>query len=613
MEKLQWQFELLDRLSGPAHKAHRALDRLQDSLAKVNGEKTRAGAASRAASSGLESWITKASSAINVAGALAGSIASVTTSLVSMGASLANAVIHQAQFHQSTMTTFNTLLRNEAGGGRREFAASLRLGSMLAGTTEDFVSQRRDLLTAGFTDRGDRDVAFALMQDMAAMRPDNPQIASQLSLVFGQILGQDRVMGNDLLQLQTVGVGRGDFARQLVASRTGRSADQVTHAEVTRMLATISHGGVRGNESLRAIAAIVQGRTGQRLGGFAAAQGDSIAGMMSNVMDAPATILQRFFLRMGGADGAPGMQSFVRALRAINDLLKDGNPVAERIMRVFEQLINGVFGELDNVNPRALIEGIVGTMERLVPVVISVVRWFRIVFGEGWKVFSQMMGPLLQAFGRSGNDQTFVKLLERTGQVLGFLVGVVAWFVGTSIMGFVAVTGTVGEFFAELATLYERIRAFFANAGTWLYDVGRQIVQGLTSGLSSGLGGVLEAMTGINRGVVDSVVRHFQIHSPSLVMADLGANVSEGFALGIERHSPDIHGAFAEPVITAAALANRSAAAAASAGGGINVHMTFQLPDGNAAPEAYAEAVRPIVVSAIAEALERAALEVGSG
>src|SRR5439155_3721706 len=114
---------------------------------------------------------TKANSAIGILGALAGAIRSVTGEITGMGVALGRVVLDQAAFFQSTMTTFNTLLQAERGGGAREFGASLRLANLLPGSTEQFVSQRTDLVTGGFTNRRQRDVVFAMVQDLAAMRP----------------------------------------------------------------------------------------------------------------------------------------------------------------------------------------------------------------------------------------------------------------------------------------------------------------------------------------------------------------------------------------------------------------------------------------------------------
>jgi hypothetical protein len=624
VERLQWQLELLDRISSPADKANKATSRLQLTLKNFRGEMGAADRASRATAGGLESWVTKLNSAISIGSAVIGTIRNIAGAVGELTSAFVSAVVEQATFHESTMTTFNTLMGAAEGG--REFNSTLRMSSSLVGGIQDFVSQRQQLLTGGFDNRRERDVAFAMTQDIGALNMRDSTVSGRAATIFSQILGENRATLENLNQLVNLnaGVSRSGWARAVISNRSGRAMESISQREVSALLRNVT--GVNGQETLRAVGTLIQSRTHTAVGGFAARQGNSLTGRLSNLRDLPATMMQRWFARAGGATAPEGMRAFSDALGRINAMFNDGAPGAERLMRILDRLVNGVFRELfGSGNPEDVVSALLDTLENMVPVVISLVKWFTTIGRTAWPIFRAMLGPLMTAFGNSGNAEWFIRFLQNTGQALGLLGGVVVWFFALFTIGLVTVVGTIVDFVKVigrwLAWLYgvlshplDSINALVSA----FVNLGVAIVTGIGQGIYGAATAVWDAITSVATGAAERFRSLLGIHSPSRVFVGFGANITEGLALGIESGTSRIDSALGSlvpdfaPTITAAGVSARGAGVSVSQGG-VSISLSFVLPEGATSPEAIGNAVRPVVLSAVAEAFERAALETGNG
>ena len=93
----------------------------------------------------------------------------------------------------------------------------------------------------------------------------------------------------------------------------------------------------------------------------------------------------------------------------------------------------------------------------------------------------------------------------------------------------------VGEVLDYIGSIPDRVMGFFADAGSWLVDSGRNIVQGLLDGAGQLLPKIgqffLDKLPGW---IVGPFKAALGIHSPSRVFAGFGENVGEGLALGVE-------------------------------------------------------------------------------
>ena len=378
----------------------------------------------------------------------------------------------------------------------------------------------------------------------------------------------------------------------------------------------------------------IQNRTGQRLGGFAMAQGQGLAGQWSNLMSAPDTLLQNLFLRsQGGAGSTGGLQTFTSFLREVNGLLDPATERGGRFMNVMERLIDGVFGTLFSPGTgTSMVDTLLTTMEQAVPVVLSLARTFRAVAGPAVEGFIAAVRPLMSVLVTMGTDQRGLALWAKFGQILGFLAGAFVTVIGLAVVGFADVVVIFWNGLEGIYNFFAAIGSGIAGAGrafwNWLTGIGRtistfisgidfmalgrSIAQGLANGISAGASLVVQSITGAGGAAIDAVTSQFGIHSPSRVMYGLGAYVSEGFSDGIESGYGGAASALAGLVTgpggmaTASSLA-RGAGALSGASISVEVHVNSSASD----PEAVAREVARVFPIELAKALEEIALESG--
>ena len=84
------------------------------------------------------------------------------------------------------------------------------------------------------------------------------------------------------------------------------------------------------------------------------------------------------------------------------------------------------------------------------------------------------------------------------------------------------------------------IRRILQDAGTWLLNVGHDIVTGLWNGIKNGWTWLTDQIGNLVDGLVKGVKNALGIHSPSRVFAEIGGNVSAGMTQGILDGAPAV-------------------------------------------------------------------------
>lgn len=134
------------------------------------------------------------------------------------------------------------------------------------------------------------------------------------------------------------------------------------------------------------------------------------------------------------------------------------------------------------------------------------------------------------------------------GTVVDFFAGI--W---DGIQGvFSGVADTLGGFFSSAASavesawsgitsffsgIWNQIKGVFSNAASTFLSIGRNIVSGIKNGISNGWNSLVSWLKGKLSGLVDTVLSFFGINSPSRLFADIGENLMEGMAVGIEKNT----------------------------------------------------------------------------
>jgi phage-related protein len=145
----------------------------------------------------------------------------------------------------------------------------------------------------------------------------------------------------------------------------------------------------------------------------------------------------------------------------------------------------------------------------------------------------------------------------------GLWEGTIAWvrnLFETAIAGWRAIFGAVAAWFAGLwdnlkkgwTTVWDgitgffkgipdTIKGFFSGIGTWLYDKGKDLVQGLMDGVKTMAGKVGSFFLDLLPGwIVGPFKAALGIHSPSKVFSEYGANTIEGYLHGIQAGKVDL-------------------------------------------------------------------------
>lgn len=135
----------------------------------------------------------------------------------------------------------------------------------------------------------------------------------------------------------------------------------------------------------------------------------------------------------------------------------------------------------------------------------------------------------------------FVKVMLGKGNdgILGFIKGL-----GKNL-------ANVGE---KAGKIKDQVVDAVKGAGTWLYDTGKNIIDGLTNGIEDFIGNVKESAEHIAKKVQDGVADFLGIHSPSRVMYRFGRYVVIGFANGMrnnEKYAVKSVNSFARAIKTA--------------------------------------------------------------
>ena len=126
---------------------------------------------------------------------------------------------------------------------------------------------------------------------------------------------------------------------------------------------------------------------------------------------------------------------------------------------------------------------------------------------------------------------------------------------------------------AEIRKAAKRLGIVGANAG---YESGKHMGQGLAAGLKSELRAITREMKRIAEELVKAIKKALRISSPSQVMADIGAEVPRGLALGMDGHRSAVSSAAERMAMSAIA---HPAMALAGGHGGYGRGGVTNLPD----------------------------------
>lgn len=260
-----------------------------------------------------------------------------------------------------------------------------------------------------------------------------------------------------------------------------------------------------------------------------------VAGQIGGVLVQAVTMLAPFLPQIAAA--------FMQILQAVMPLipqliqlvvtgLMGMLPVLIQLMPTFVRFIN-------------ILAQVVGVVAQVLGVFIQVVQWLGTLtaaivgfvtgngeqlrqFWEGVKAgFSEMIGNVVSAVAGWASAMS----AQLGAMASAAIAQVVNWWNGMTARvaeGVQNVVSRVGE-------IPGKITGFFADAGQWLYNAGKDVVTGLINGLTDMLGEAYNRVRDMAGNIADVARDALGIASPSRVFMEIGGYVSEGLALGIEQ------------------------------------------------------------------------------
>ena len=140
----------------------------------------------------------------------------------------------------------------------------------------------------------------------------------------------------------------------------------------------------------------------------------------------------------------------------------------------------------------------------------------------------------------------------------------------------------IGGFFSGL---YNTVAKAIGDAGSWLYNTGKDIIQGLINGVSSMINNAVNAVKNVGGQMLDGIKSFLGIHSPSRVFADeVGKNIGLGIIKGVNSTAGQVSDAVTGLVpaqISSSSSAGSSSGSQVYATGGAPLIGTVVAPDQN--------------------------------
>jgi hypothetical protein len=254
-----------------------------------------------------------------------------------------------------------------------------------------------------------------------------------------------------------------------------------------------------------------------------------------------------------GAAAAALYKAYQENFLGIRDVT---DKVIKRVQDIIESVMNAVRtfwdrnGEQILAAARRVWEAIQSVIDHVTQQIQSIVQAFQAAFRGDWETFGE---KLREVWDRGW--QAILTVLKNLGQ----------------------------QILSAIQTLISNTIQAFRNTD-W-GEVGRAIIQGVAWGISASAHKIADAAKRAARAALDAAKGFLGIGSPSKAFLEVGANVSESFAQGIEGVMPDVAGAMQglrsaipdREMAVAGARAGRQGglAMAGGRGGEINFNVTF--------------------------------------
>ncbi len=493
------------------------------------------------------------------------------TKMIGLASSVGQASAELLTFGQNARLAMGQLAKH-GDDPARMFEHARALATRFGLDVMDTTKQYQKFLALQFSPKeGDK-----LMRMGADLRVlgNSAEDVQGIFMALGQIRGKGRLQGEEMLQLAERGISTELVQEEIGKILGGKSNDQVRQLQ--------QQGKITAEVGLQAIERAIMRKLGE------SSLGEAGAKFADTTIDG---ILGRF--------KAVGQDVGLTAL----------DKVAAPLTKMLGQGLDAFTGFLASPEGAATVDGIASALGRAAEMAVVLAESFGGGFGETWGVLSASASEFLGLF-TGGDGTTTTALLKTLGQSLGQLaalgigfaaaLGMVAagavvlggalWKLGVAaIDGLMEPLGTI---VGRMLSWWDTITALWDDSSKGFiekaWSIGKEIVLGLVNGIDELAMLPLNAIASVGTKIADKLSEVLGIHSPSRVTMELGRNVGEGLALGVE-HSESrvasagqsmasVQAASIGPQVPSMASASMwSGMPAASGMGSVSISQTFHF------------------------------------
>jgi tape measure domain-containing protein len=578
-ENLTWTFRAVDAISPSLRRSVSSIDALKASLGGASGA---VGGLTRAAGTmtgAVSSAVGGLSRVATVAASIAGAGVAIGAAFGGVAATIGRSVLEMIRFRESAVVTLGTLMRGRGQGreaiarvGGAAYRQTQALARLTPGNERDVIAARQQLAAGGF--RGaDEERVLAGSLDVGALNAGDSTAQSRFVRALSQIRGRGKLQAEELNQLGELGIGRGDVFGAIARQRGLRGTEASQRTQVESLM---QRGQITGAEGTNAALSAVQSMTGERLGGFARVQGNTLAGSISNLEES----LFGLVTGIEGLERLPGVRAFAASLTALGNAFNGSTEGGKKLQSSISALIDTGAQAISGVLTPENIEAFVTFLADTLPEVIGAVR----TIGGGFLTgLSKGLSPLLDSL-KDSDPSDFVAsmgaLAEAFGHIAGLSVSVLAFLGGIAAVAVVGLSGALGFvqwFIKDLTSAPKQLYTFGSMMVSAVIDIiprmvtaGGQIVDGLAAGIRGRATAAADAVSGLATGAVDTVRETLGIQSPSKVFEELGGHTAQGFEDGITGGAAGVDGA-----VRAMVAAPGAAGTTGATGAGRGVFQVF--------------------------------------
>jgi hypothetical protein len=611
-EKVGFDFELVDKLTGPLMKMTKGAEEVDKAMAAVEAELRKMELAQKAAAVAAEQnplkkqqmmlqlhrevlrdtaaqhakeaaaqkeaadkgaaavaeGSKKQAAAINWLSGVAMAVTSkIIDAFVAVAQSIVNASIHMVEFAIDAASTKDdtirslTLITGSAMAAEHAFARLADMADRTPFKTEEVENFGKALMSTGFAAREVDDLLAGAFDVGATQGKEGPEKTKGLIDALIKIKGRDKLNMETLEAVINAGGQAGlsmeNIAQQIADART--KAGQKTSLAQARKLLT-DGGGVKGTEGLNAILATIQAKVdkGNALGTATKEFGEnSLPGLLS-------TFESRFTSLLRNIDISP-LKGIIRSL---NEILSPEGPTGQKIRHFADVVLGGMFKEAGKLLTPENIERALAIVEHGLTKVGDIVTfvWPLLkAFGVGlWRAIAPAVSALGKLFGAMGDGQGPSDGLTMVFEVLGLGIGAVIDILGVAAGAVAAVMGV----FAGVVALPFAV----VGAVVEMVSAGGDLVAGLWRGITAKWDELVAGFKKLVKGIPGVVEDELDIASPSRVMMKLGVHTAAGFEQGIRKSDADT--AIRDMVAVPEGPANGAGAGTAILGGRV-VQVSF--------------------------------------